>query len=501
MLRFSFKGGEEEEPEKDDGDGEWMPIGGDAGMYSTDQQLERTSTSTARRPTTSPPRGVSAPWGRYPVKVAGSNGTFVHLNLDRGDEESGFTEKRRDNQPLASWSFNVDVMAITNGTPKISNSIRHNGKEFEIGKRLLSSVIDEYAAEDLDHSFAMVAKSRISRILDGFDLADREPIAYLGLQDPRYNIMELAAMKLGRPILLPGYRNALPNTAHILSSAGCKTLFYSKPNRKMCESLKLLVDGLRNFEVPDLQDMISTKAEHYPYIKTWGEVKNGTVLIAHTPGSTGMPKPIHITHEYLSAMDGFGHTPPVEGRIMASTALCTPGSTVFIGTNFYHISGAAFPFCAILQRYTLVFGPPDLLPEGSIVRDIAKSVKLNGMHINWLEAPLAQTTGDWIHKHLPKVLLWQFLGSTKNYALPLLVPPKSHWSYFEFHPTLGPTLEPIDETNDVCEVVIHRHPDPKFWWSTPVLSVSPGIEEYRMRDLLRRCTTLDLRICGNSKGG
>lgn len=70
----------------------------------------------------------------------------------------------------------------------------------------------------------------------------------------------------------------------------------------------------------------------------------------------------------------------------------------------------------------------------------------------------------------------------------MLVPPKSHWRYMEFHPSLAPDMQPISPSNPLHELVIHRHPNPKYAWSTPIFTVFPEKEEWRSRDLFSRCT-------------
>jgi hypothetical protein len=56
----------------------------------------------------------------------------------------------------------------------------------------------------------------------------------------------------------------------------------------------------------------------------------------------------------------------------------------------------------------------------------------------------------------------------------------------EFHPLIGPTLVPTADP-ELFEVVQHRHLDPEFDWTRPVFDIFPNLEEFRSRDLLRRC--------------
>jgi hypothetical protein len=98
--------------------------------------------------------------------------------------------------------------------------------------------------------------------------------------------------------------------------------------------------------------------------------------------------------------------------------------------------------------------------------------------------PLAHSTGYWIITHLPQVHLWQFYGSTEMGWFPVQVSPKTHWSYIEFHPQIGPHFDPIPNT-DLHELVIRRNP--AYPWSTPLFEIFPDIAEWRSRDLFKRC--------------
>lgn len=100
--------------------------------------------------------------------------------------------------------------------------------------------------------------------------------------------------------------------------------------------------------------------------------------------------------------------------------------------------------------------------------------------------PLAKSTGEWITTHLPHTTLWQIYGSTEMNLLPMLVSPRSHWQYMEFHPLLGPSLVPTTDP-ELFEVVHYRLPDAKFAWARPTFHLFPEQEEFRSRDLMRRC--------------
>ncbi|TVY94169.1 Non-canonical non-ribosomal peptide synthetase [Lachnellula willkommii] len=400
--------------------------------------------------------------------------------------------------------------------------IDENGNQIKHGQRLLPQVIDAWATEDPDYIVGMMAKSNSNSIpLDFINLSvsqlanavnytsywldetlgvkagdSIETIAFIGLQDFRYWAMYYAAIKTGRRLLLPSPRNALPNTTSLINATNCKTLFYSGPLASQAEALQKLIPSLNTLPLPSLDTMIASPTPHYPYGKTWAEAKDDVVMIVHTSGSTGNPKPIFFTNTILNRTDCDVLTPHVEGRELATTALCKKGKRCFVGSNFFHLSGILFATTALFGRSTAVWGPADQLPSGKIAGEVVKSVGISGMvmvpsvcdsvfldhgeeliphlsgleHICWLGGPLAHTTGEWITANLPHTKLWQIFGSTEANLLPMLISPSSHWQYMEFHPVIGPTLVPTADP-ELFEVVCHRHPDPDFAWAQPKLDI------------------------------
>lgn len=79
--------------------------------------------------------------------------------------------------------------------------------------------------------------------------------------------------------------------------------------------------------------------------------------------------------------------------------------------------------------------------------------------------------------------------------IPMLVPKRSHWQYLEFHPEIGPTLERIHPDSDLHEIVIKRHPNPELSWSRVVFDLFPEYDEWRSRDLIKRCEDPGFENC------
>lgn len=67
----------------------------------------------------------------------------------------------------------------------------------------------------------------------------------------------------------------------------------------------------------------------------------------------------------------------------------------------------------------------------------------------------------------------------------MLVAPRSHWQYMEFHPAVGPTVERLPTDSDAYEVVSYRLATNE--WARPVFDIFPEKDEWRSQDILSRC--------------
>lgn len=290
-----------------------------------------------------------------------------------------------------------EVTAVSEEFPAFAHS-----KVVDQGRRLIPHVVDQLMVSNPDHVFGMMAKS--ANISEGFikftalqlsnavdymahfldNIIGREnpitftPIIYIGEQDFRYWVMELAAMKTFRPLLLPGTQNALQNTISFIGTTDAKILFWSGRMKDQAYSLLSAIPGLAIHEIPSLEQMYSIPSPHYPYDKTFEAAKNDPALIVHTSGSTGNPKPIIYTHDWLTRCDDDIFTPPVPGRVLSNPAIVRPYTLQYAATPFFHLSGIGFGFIAMLRPMTLVMGPSSQPPSGRIACDLAKAVKLNG---------------------------------------------------------------------------------------------------------------------------
>jgi acyl-CoA synthetase (AMP-forming)/AMP-acid ligase II len=277
-------------------------------------------------------------------------------------------------------------------------------KGISYGKRLLPQVLDKLARENPDHtigiitnpgtlpalSFTSLRSSQLAIAVNFTshwlsDLLGKDPyetIPFIGLQDFRYWVMTLASIKTGHPLFLASPGNAVPNTVSLLNAANCDVLCYSgggSPLELHVKALESAIPSLRIHEIPSLEQTIIVKAFQYRYNKTYEDAKRDTVLILHTSGSTGNPKPIPLNNAYLRRTDCDVLAPVPVGRILADLTLSRKKGLCYLGAPLFHKSGTLLLSISLFKGTTIALGPPDLPTSGEVACAIVRSVKLSGI--------------------------------------------------------------------------------------------------------------------------
>ena len=72
---------------------------------------------------------------------------------------------------------------------------------------------------------------------------------------------------------------------------------------------------MKVLEISSLEECFNEKeVDKYPFTETWEKASKDPIAVLHTSGSTGVPKPIVITHEHMAAVDKYHFLPPVDGQ-------------------------------------------------------------------------------------------------------------------------------------------------------------------------------------------
>jgi acyl-coenzyme A synthetase/AMP-(fatty) acid ligase len=102
-------------------------------------------------------------------------------------------------------------------------------------------------------------------------------------------------------ILIPDGRNTADGLKALIASTDCKAWIYAEDDPK-----GPLVDKdtqLQTCALPSLDWMLdANEQDRYPYDKTFEQAAHDVIVIIHTSGTTGLPKPIYQTNGYWSTM-------------------------------------------------------------------------------------------------------------------------------------------------------------------------------------------------------
>ncbi|ROV93376.1 hypothetical protein VMCG_08404 [Cytospora schulzeri] len=400
------------------------------------------------------------------------------------------------------------------------------------GSRLLPRVLDETAATQPDLTYAYVPIS--NSLSDGFkaitfsDVATAtnymatwihqnlgpcdsfQTIAYMGPGDLRYVVVFLAAVKCGYKVLLPSPRNSAWMNASLLEQTQCRHFLFAPEVEAMVSPLLEHQPDLHLHKIEPLSDMIKASAQHYAYDKQYDAVKWDPILILHSSGSTGPPKPIVMNHATFAIGDNDRNLPSIPGRVNQNWSLWDfpQQETFFSPFPAFHLAG--FSSMVLLPIYyqtaKLVMSPPGRPPTGHLVSEIMDQFKLKSIFCPPIVAEQLVQEPDGIEKCKNlKFLLYaggplsqdagealstvtdvcQFYGQTETGAIQALVPRREDWASLEWNPIQEVIMEPYDD--GVYEMTMRRNPSLE-----KVRSLSanfPDVDVWHTKDLFRRNTT------------
>ncbi|KAH0280592.1 acetyl-CoA synthetase-like protein, partial [Aureobasidium melanogenum] len=324
-----------------------------------------------------------------------------------------------------------------------------------------------------------------------------ETLCYVGPSDIRYFIFAVAACKAGFKALFSSPRNHIDAHVSLIEKTQCRTLVGAK--NPVVDSIvnKTSVEFL---EIPSLEDLLEiTEVEPFLYDKNYHDVAGEAFLVLHTSGSTGLPKPVEITHGLMACIDAQKLLPMVDGRHVTSQSY--RDTRVYTALPPFHSAGINFFGFSVFQGTQLVLGPPDKIPSLDIVQlmleknlaragvmapaileEVAQSQEtLNKLSswdcVSFGGGPLSRESGNTLSKYTN---IYNILGSTETKNLPELTPAEPNdWQYHEFHPALG--IEFRHHSGDLHELVFKRQPEDGLYFAP--FRTFPELTEYPMKDL------------------
>ncbi|KAE8153644.1 hypothetical protein BDV25DRAFT_168634 [Aspergillus avenaceus] len=332
-------------------------------------------------------------------------------------------------------------------------------------------------------------------------------IAYIGTNDLRYMAFIVACMKVGHAALLLSTRNSLPALEHLIRSTDCSVLVDATERPQLKRTIQDLEyrcsDSLETWKMDDMWSTFSSAAaEPYPYRQQFADIEEHIALMIHSSGTTGMPKPIKITHGYIATIENMSKIPVPPGRERAIFALSHIGQMRLLHGPLFHIMGIMClvesivlltPFTLApdrpltLEMFVAIMDRPDhpvfALLSPYILETIVSSeqgrkalAKLSGL--NFGGAPISRKSGDMIAS---LVRFQTLMGSSEtSYTPTLLCKDNGDWGYFEFNPAANVRMEDVGQ--NMFELILPRPASRQYHG---VFHVYPNLKEYRTGDLFR----------------
>ncbi|KAK0649915.1 hypothetical protein B0T16DRAFT_410881 [Cercophora newfieldiana] len=337
----------------------------------------------------------------------------------------------------------------------------------------------------------------------------REPLAYMGTNDIRYPILLLAALKTGYTSLLTSPRNSVDGHLALLDATNCSKLLFGKELKIQATALQAKNPNLKAIEVPDVEQLLHDDNLARPYpSETQGKTidEHTPIMILHSSGTTGHPKPITITAGVFEKVQNILSLAGDEAcgrRYMHEELYTTP--LLISAVPFFHCYGINILCRSIYHRAALVLLPADKPPSTdimmlamektkptavacapSMLEDISGTPEGLGAlsrldYVFFGGAPLAHSCGDRLSKVTKLV---NGIGSTEMFFAATFVPADpADWEYFEWSPRAGVEMQSSGDSESLAEMVIKRDATMEHQF---VFDNFPQLDEWRTKDLFER---------------
>ncbi|KAI9927529.1 hypothetical protein MW887_003147 [Aspergillus wentii] len=334
-----------------------------------------------------------------------------------------------------------------------------------------------------------------------------EVLAYVGGNDLRYPALVLGAIKAGYCMFLTSPRNSAAAQQSLFKRLNCTRLVVPTPQPPPATVI-LEACSVETLNIPSVDELLGKEYPHFDFSKTLEEARTETLVVLHTSGSTGIPKPIIWTHDTACKHMEMVVLDPPEGY--ESLDHWNFGKKMYLVPPPFHAAGVAYQlFIALPVGITIILPPSGGLPTAaamvearkttpfetalivpSIVQELAQSTELleycskNMTHLIYCGGDLPQAIGD---KVAAAIRLVNQYGASEVGMIPSVYSktnrdPLKDWRYIDFNPRMG--VECRHVSGGEYEMVIVRNPEYESRQFS--FTIFPDRQEYHTSDLLVR---------------
>ena len=161
-----------------------------------------------------------------------------------------------------------------------------------------------------------------------------------------------------RQLLLCLPRNTIAGYKNLFNSLDVKTVLAAGPPHLPTVDTIMNAHPLRLLRFPNVDQLCNLKYPHYSFGKYFEQAYDGPLLVLHTSGTTALPKPIIITHDWVASCCRATRLEPPVGT-ESLDELHQGNRMHFMMLPFYAGNLIHSLFDAVYNQTTIIFPLPD----------------------------------------------------------------------------------------------------------------------------------------------
>ena len=125
---------------------------------------------------------------------------------------------------------------------------------------------------------------------------------------------------------------------------------------------------MKTISIPGQGDFLQDDTvEHYPYSMTYDEARLEPLVVLHTSGSIGIPKPVIMVHRTLSCIDAYRLIPSLGGREVAGPSW--EKTRLFLAFPLFHAASICYLLGLGIYCGVVCLLPPSGVPLSASIVD------------------------------------------------------------------------------------------------------------------------------------